>query len=155
MLECTDLSFLNTVITDDKSWFYGMTQKHYSSHHTANITHHWGHKKVGRCAAMSKSYWLFSLITHMWCIMNMFWEGKISIRSITEISFVPSWCSAPQTTSAYSSQMVHTFLAKHNTSFICKTPYSPDMAPCGFWLLLILKPHWKGDDLCYKKIRGM
>jgi len=36
------------------------------------------------------------------------------------------------------------FLAKHNIPLICQAPYSPDMAPCDFWLFPKLKMPLKG-----------
>jgi len=30
-------------------------------------------------------------------------------------------------------------LAKHHISQVCQPPYSPDLAPCDFWLFLKLK----------------
>jgi len=40
---------------------------------------------------------------------------------------------------AHSLQLIQTFLAKHNIPVVRQDPYSPDMAPCDFWLL----PHLK------------
>ena len=35
---------------------------------------------------------------------------------------------------AHSSQLIQTFLAKHNISVVRQAPYSPDMASCDVWL---------------------
>ena len=45
---------------------------------------------------------------------------------------------------AYSSHLIQGFLAKHNIPLICQAPYSPDMAPCDFWLFPKLKMLLKG-----------
>uniref|UniRef100_A0A1B6IQK1 Tc1-like transposase DDE domain-containing protein n=1 Tax=Homalodisca liturata TaxID=320908 RepID=A0A1B6IQK1_9HEMI len=41
-------------------------------------------------------------------------------------------------------QLIQTFLAKHGTPQVPQPPYSPDMAPCDFWLFPHLKKPLKG-----------
>ena len=45
---------------------------------------------------------------------------------------------------AHSSHLIQTFLAKHNIPLVRQAPYSPDMAPCDFWLFPKLKMPLKG-----------
>ena len=45
---------------------------------------------------------------------------------------------------ATSSQLIQTFLSKRNIPVDHQAPYSPDMAPCDFWLFPHLKMHLKG-----------
>jgi predicted N-formylglutamate amidohydrolase len=45
---------------------------------------------------------------------------------------------------AHSSQLIQTFLAKHNIPVFQQAPYSPDMASCDFWLFPRLKMQLKG-----------
>jgi hypothetical protein len=45
---------------------------------------------------------------------------------------------------AHSSQLIQTFLAKHNIPVVQQAPYSLDMAPCDFWLFPHLKTQLKG-----------
>jgi len=40
--------------------------------------------------------------------------------------------------------LIQDFLAKHNTPVLRQAPYSPDMAPCDFWLFPQLKMRLKG-----------
>jgi hypothetical protein len=40
--------------------------------------------------------------------------------------------------------VIQTFLAKHNILVVQQAPYSPDMAPCDFWLFPHLKTQLKG-----------
>jgi hypothetical protein len=40
---------------------------------------------------------------------------------------------------AHSSHLIQGFLAKHGIPQACYAPYSPDMAPCDFWLFPRLK----------------
>ncbi|KAJ4444640.1 hypothetical protein ANN_06436 [Periplaneta americana] len=46
---------------------------------------------------------------------------------------------------AHSSQLIHTFLAKHGITTVHQPPYSPDLAPCDFWLFPKLKTPLKGS----------
>jgi hypothetical protein len=41
--------------------------------------------------------------------------------------------------------MIQSFLAKHGIPVVCQAPYSPDMAPCDFWLFPKLKWPLKGS----------
>ena len=44
----------------------------------------------------------------------------------------------------HSSHLIQGFLEKHNIPLIRQAPYSPDMAPCNFWLFSKLKMPLKG-----------
>jgi transposase len=46
---------------------------------------------------------------------------------------------------AHSSHLIQSFLAKHGISVVRQAPYSPDMAPCDFWLFPKLKGPLKGS----------
>ena len=52
---------------------------------------------------------------------------------------------------AHSSHLIQGFLAKHNIPLICQVPYSPDMAPCHFWLFPKLKMPLKGTNFSQEK----
>ena len=45
---------------------------------------------------------------------------------------------------AHSAHLIQDFLAKHNIPLVRQPPYSPDMAPCDFWLFPKLKLPLKG-----------
>ena len=48
-------------------------------------------------------------------------------------------------TPAHSAHVIHAFLAKNSMSLVRQVPsYSPDLAPCDFWLFLKLKTILKG-----------
>jgi transposase len=51
---------------------------------------------------------------------------------------------------AHSSHLIQSFLAKHGIPVVRQAPYSPDMAPCDFWLFPKLKMPLKGSrfDSC-------
>jgi transposase len=46
---------------------------------------------------------------------------------------------------AHSSHLILSFLAKHGIPVVRQAPYSPDMAPCDFWLFLKWKRPLKGS----------
>jgi hypothetical protein len=50
---------------------------------------------------------------------------------------------------AHSSQLIQTFLAKHNIPVVRQAPYSTDMAPCDFWLF----PHLRNKTAKLYSIR--
>jgi hypothetical protein len=45
---------------------------------------------------------------------------------------------------AHSTALVQAFLAKYHVTQVCQPPYSPDLAPCDFWLFPKLKLLLKG-----------
>jgi len=45
---------------------------------------------------------------------------------------------------AHSTALLQAFLAKHHITQVCQPPYSPDLAPCDFWLFPKLKSPLKG-----------
>jgi len=45
---------------------------------------------------------------------------------------------------AHSTALVQAFLVKHHITQVCQSPYSPDLAPCDFWLFQKLKSPLKG-----------
>ncbi|BFZ13202.1 hypothetical protein BsWGS_16241 [Bradybaena similaris] len=57
--------------------------------------------------------------------------------------FVPKLLSADQKDNRVSGQL-NQFLAKHNIPQVRQPPYSPDLAPCDFFLFPKIKSHLKG-----------
>jgi len=49
---------------------------------------------------------------------------------------------------AYSTALVQAFLAKHHITQVCQPPYSPDLAPCNFWLFPKSKIAVEGGVIC-------
>ena len=45
---------------------------------------------------------------------------------------------------AHSAHLIKDFWAKNNTTLVQKSPYSPDLAPCDFWLFPKLETTLKG-----------
>ena len=46
---------------------------------------------------------------------------------------------------------MHQFLSKHSIALLRQPPYSPDIAPCDFWLFQISKNHLKDSDSMTKR----
>ncbi|EFN84215.1 hypothetical protein EAI_10003, partial [Harpegnathos saltator] len=46
--------------------------------------------------------------------------------------------------STHSAHLIQAFLAKRNIPHVYQAPYSPEMAPCDFWLFPRLKMPLKG-----------
>jgi hypothetical protein len=55
------------------------------------------------------------------------------------------WTCGPHAVPAHSSHLVQSFLAKHGIPVVRQASYSPDMAPCDFWLFPKLKRPLKGS----------
>jgi len=55
-----------------------------------------------------------------------------------------SWILHHDNAPAYTSLLVRDFLAKSKTNMLPQSPYSPDMAPCNFFLFPKLKKTMKG-----------
>jgi len=56
---------------------------------------------------------------------------------------------------AHSPALVQAFLAKHHVTQVCQPPYSPDLAPCDFWLFPKLKSPLKGRWFVNVSITGI
>ena len=52
---------------------------------------------------------------------------------------------------AHSAHVIHAFLDKNSMSLVRQTSYSPELAPCGFWLFPKRKKILKGRQLQSKK----
>jgi len=65
-------------------------------------------------------------------------------RKRLELWAAGTWQLYHDNAPAHSSKLIETFLAKHNIPVVRQAPYSPDMAPCNFWLFLHLKMQLKG-----------
>jgi len=69
-----------------------------------------------------------------------------------------TWQLHHDTSPTHSLQLIQTFLAKHNIPVVRQAPYSPDMAPCDFWLFPHLKTQLRGiwfesrDDIIWNTL---
>ena len=56
------------------------------------------------------------------------------------------WQLHHDNTATHASRLMQSILAKHQITQVTQHPYSPDLAPCNFWLFPKLKSLWKGKD---------
>ena len=62
-----------------------------------------------------------------------------------------NWLLHHDNAPVHSSHLIQNFLAKHGIPVVRHPPYSPDMAPCDFWLFPKLKTPLKGSRLRVEK----
>lgn len=162
MLDSThsDPGFMNTIITGDEFWMYGydpetksqLSQwKHSTSPRpkkahqvrsnvkvmlTAFFDSHGmvHHKYAPQDQTITKEYYKDVLR----CLRDAVWRKRPELWSTR------NWRLHHDNAPAHSSHLIHTFLAKNQTPMVQQTPYSPDMAPCDFWLFPKLKRPLKG-----------
>jgi hypothetical protein len=150
-----DPEFLKIVITGDEMWVYGYdpeTKVHSSSPKPKKaqrmrskvkvllavffdyrgIVHH-SYAPEGE--TINKEYYL-EVIRHLrgavWCKRLGLWASR-------------NWQLHHDNAPAHSSHLFQSFLAKHGIPVVHQAPYSPDMAPCDFWLFPKLKRSLKGS----------
>jgi hypothetical protein len=58
-----------------------------------------------------------------------------------------NWQLHPDNAPAHSSHLIQSFLTEHGIPAVCQAPYSPDIAPCDFWLFPKLTRPLKGSRL--------
>jgi len=92
------------------------------------------HKYTPQGQNINKEYYLEVL--H--CLRDAVWRKRPDLWT------AGTWQLHDDNTPANSSQLVQTFLAKHNIPVVQQFPYFPDVAPCDFWLFPYLKTQLKG-----------
>lgn len=156
----SDPTFLQNVITCDESWFFTYDPE------TKRQSMHW--KSPGsprqKKARMSKSKFKAMMIVFFDIkgIVHIDWvpEGQtvnqhyyISVlatlrervrRKRNDLWRKKSWILHQDNAPAHSALSVKTFLAKHNIPILDHPPYSPDLAPCDFFLFPKVKSALKG-----------
>ena len=69
----------------------------------------------------------------------MVWPCGAVLRKRPNLWATKTWQLHHDNAPAHSAHLIQSFLAKNNTHLVRQTPYSPEMAPCDFWLFLKLK----------------
>jgi len=162
MLDCaeSDSNFLNTVITDDESWVYGYDPE------TKAQSSQWKHssspkpKKARQVRSNVKVFLTVFLdfrgvVHHEYAPQGQtftkeYYEGVLCRlrnavrRKQLDLWAAETWQLHHDNAPAHSSHLIQSFLAKHNIPLNRQAPYSPDMAPCDFWLFPKLKMLLKG-----------
>jgi len=170
MLDCveSDSNFLNTVITGDESWVYGYDPE------TKAQSSQWTHsssprpKKARQVRSNVKVLLTVFLdprgvVHHEYApqgqtVTKEYYEGVLCRlrnavrRKRPDLWAAETWQLHHDKTPAHSSHLIQSFfLAKHNIPLIRQAPYSPNMAPCDFWLFPKLKMPLKGKRLSQEK----
>ncbi|KAJ4426501.1 hypothetical protein ANN_27315 [Periplaneta americana] len=157
----TDPGFLNTVITGDESWVYGYDPE------TKRQSSQWKHPESPRPKkarqVRSKIKVMLTVFFDVRGIVNHEYapEGQMVTkeyyhdvlrrlrdavrRKRPDMWTANNWHLHHDNAPAHSSQLIHTFLAKHGITTFRQPPYSPDLAPCDFWLFPKLKTPLKGS----------
>lgn len=153
-------NFLNTVITGDESWIYGYDPE------TKMQSSQWKHSTSPR---PKKARQVRSQVKVM---LTVFFDSSGVVhheyaphgQTITKEYYLEvlrrlrdavrrkrpnlwatkTWHLHHDNAPAHSAHLIQSFLAKNNTPLVRQAPYSPDMAPCDFWLFPKLKMPLKG-----------
>ena len=72
------------------------------------------------------------------CLCDAVWHKRPDLWA------VGTWQMHHDNAPANSLQLIEIFLAKHNIPVVRQAPYSPNMAPCDFWLFPHLKMQLNG-----------
>ncbi|KAJ4434289.1 hypothetical protein ANN_22841 [Periplaneta americana] len=157
----TDPGFLNTVITGDESWVFGYDPG------TKRQSSQWKHPESPRPKkarqVRSKIKVMLTVFFDVRGIVHHEYapEGQMVTkeyyhdvlrrlrdavrRKRPDMWTANNWHLHHDNAPAHSSQLIHTFLAKHGITTVHQPPYSPDLAPCDFWLFPKLKTPLKGS----------
>jgi len=155
---CEDVQFLKNIVTGDESWVYGYDPET-SSRHSRRVPRLRDQRKGTRCEAKQRScYWSFLILkvsyttstlpTGKQLTRNSTWRScDVCVNQFTENNqknggMATGPCT--KTMRPHTSHLVQKFLAKHGTAQLRQSPYSPDLAPCDFFLFPRLKKILKG-----------
>ena len=154
----SDPEFLKIVITGDESWVYGYNPetKAQSSQwkHSTSLRPNKGRQVRRNVKVMTVFFDSCGVVHHEYAPQgqNINKEYYLEVlchlcdamqRKRLDLWTVGTWQLYHDSTPAHSSQLIQTFLVKHNIPVVRQAPYSPDMAPCDFWLFPHLKMQLK------------
>ena len=164
MLDCAnnDLEFTKTIVTGDDTWVYGYNPKskfkfsqwkHLESPRPKKARQFYSHVKVmvtcffdshaPKDKTINKKYYL-EVLRHLCDAVQRkqpdMWTGK-------------NWQLHRDNTFTHSTHVIKGFLAKNNMLLVQQPPYSPNLAPCDFWLFSKLKISLKGT--CFSHVRTL
>jgi len=156
----SDPNFFNTVITGDETWVYGYDPE------TKFQSSQWKHptsprpkkaRKVRSNVKVMLTVFFDSsgVVHHEYAphgttITKEYYQEVLRRlrdavrRKRPDLWAAVNWQLHHDNAPAHSSHLIQSFLAKHNTPVLRQAPYSPDMAPCDFWLFPKLKMPLKG-----------
>jgi [histone H3]-lysine36 N-dimethyltransferase SETMAR len=156
----SDPDFMNTVITGDESWVYGYDPE------TKVQSSQWKHSssprpKKARQVRSHVKVMLTVFFDHRGVVHHEYAPQDQTInkeyyqtvlrrlrdavrRKRPDLWATRTWSLHQDNAPAHSSHLIQNFLAKQSTPLVRQPPYSPDMAPCDFWLFPKLKTPLKG-----------
>ncbi|UYV65404.1 hypothetical protein LAZ67_3004252 [Cordylochernes scorpioides] len=126
-----DPNFLQRVITGDEAWVYGYDVETKAHSSQWGVVHH---EFLPQGRTVNKEYYLQVIRNLREAIRQKrpdLWKNK-------------NWLLHHDNAPAHTSLLVRDFLAKNNTLIMPQPPYSPDLAPCDFFLFPKLKRPMKG-----------
>jgi len=157
-----DVQFLKNIVTGDESWFYGYNPqtKQQSSQRKSPMSL-WpkkGRQVRSKTKVMSLAFFDSEDIVHHEYTTNrqtikkeFYVEVLRRLRESVHRKRPEKWRDGNwilhhNDAPAHTSHLVQQFLAKHGTTQLQQLPYSPDLAPCDFFLFRrlrkVLKGHW-------------
>ena len=156
----SDPEFLNIVTTGDESWVYGYdpetkVQSSQWKHATSPRPKKARHARSNVKAMLTVLFYSRGVVHHKYAPqgqnINKEYYLEVLRRFLDAVRHkrpgmwaAGTWQLQYDNAPARSSQLIQTFLAKHNIFVVRQAPYSPDMAPCDFWLFSHLKTQLKG-----------
>ena len=82
------------------------------------------------------------------CYLEVLTRLQESVRRKRPGLWPDKWILHHDNVSSHDALRFHDFLAKNSITKICHPPYSPDLAPCDFWLFPNLKKCPEGTKIC-------
>lgn len=156
----SDQDFLKNIITGDETWIYGYdveTKRQSSQWKSANSPRPKKARQVrSNVKAMLITFFDFRGIVHREWVpqgqtinQHYYLEVMKRLRENVRKKRPDSWKSGSwmlhhDNAPAHSSLLIRQFLAKNQTPVVPQPPYSPDLAPCDFFLFPKLKSTLKG-----------
>ena len=156
----TDCTFLSNIITGDESWVFGYDPE------TKQQSSQWKHPssprpKKARQVRSNQKAMLIAFFDHEGIVHHEFAATGQTINQHFYLDVLKrlrdavrrkrpakwqanSWLLQHDNAPAHTAVSVRQFLAKNNTTVLDHPPYSPDLAPCDFFLFPKLKSSLKG-----------
>ena len=155
-----DPEFIKTIITSDETWVYGYDPE------TKFQSSQWKHPESQRPKKAQQVHsnvkvMLTCLFDSHGIVQHEYAPEGQTINKECYLQVICRLCEAVRrkwqdmwaaknfqlhhdNAPAYSAHMIHAFLAKNSMPLVRQAPYSPDLAPCDFWLFPKLKTILKG-----------
>lgn len=156
-----DPDFLEMVVTGDESWIYSydpQTKMQSSQWKTRLVSPRpkKGRMEKSRTKSMLilffdiKGVLLMEFLPQGATVNAAFYEGVLkrlreAIRQKRPEKWKNGWLLHHDNAPSHTSFKILNFLARHNITCVNHPPYSPDMAPCDFWVFPKLKANLKGE----------